>query len=182
MDIKQQKEDNGNSKTAMLVQLLSANHHRIYAFVLSMVPNDADAEDIMQETSRVLWEKFDQFVAGTDFVAWAMTIAKFQVLNSRKKKKLTVPLSREIIDLISEESKKTADQTSERFFALRKCIAKLDTKELTFIKLRYTDGFSARIIAQRIGASIKVVYRNESRILGILNRCVRRTLTMGEIR
>ena len=168
--------ENDNSKTELFITLLSANHHRVYAFIFSLVPNNADADDIMQETSRVLWEKFDQFIPDTDFVAWAVTVAKYQVLSSRKKKKPTVSLSREIIDLISDESKKVLDESTERFIALRKCVAKLDEKGLMFVKMRYKGGFSARVIAQRIGVSIKTVYRNESRINGLLIRCIRRTL------
>jgi hypothetical protein len=34
-----------NSKTELFVGLLTANHHRIYAFFLSLVPNDFDADD-----------------------------------------------------------------------------------------------------------------------------------------
>ena len=173
-------DENDNSNTKLFVSLLSANHHRVYAFILSLNPNDADADDIMQETSRILWEKFDQFIPDTDFVAWAMTIAKYQVLSFRKKKKPTISLSREIIDLISEESPKVLDESTERFIALRKCVTKLDKKGLMFIKMRYKDGFSARVIAQRVGASIKTVYRNESRINGLLIRCIRRTLAGGK--
>jgi RNA polymerase sigma-70 factor (ECF subfamily) len=174
-------EDNGNSKTALFIRLLSGNHHRIYAFILTLVPNNADADDIMQETSRVLWEKFDQFIPDTDFVAWAVTVAKYQVLDFRKRKKLTVSLSKEIIDLIADESIKVLDQSTERFATLRKCLAKLDENGLMFVKMRYKDGFSARVIAQRVGASIKTVYRNESRIIGLLHRCIRRTLSKGDM-
>ncbi len=166
------------SKTELFVKLLTSNHHRIYAFILFMVPNDSDADDLMQETSSILWEKFAQFVPGTDFAAWAMTIAKYRVLNSRKKKKLTVPLSNDVIDLLAGESEKVLDESNERFAALRKCLAKLDKREMLFVKMRYKDGFSARIIGQRIGASAKVVYRSESKIIGLLARCIHRKLAM----
>ncbi|MEN8126417.1 MAG: sigma-70 family RNA polymerase sigma factor [Planctomycetota bacterium] len=163
-------------RTELFISLISANHHRIYAFIISLLPNNADADDMMQETSRVLWEKFDQFTPGTDFVAWAVTVAKYQILNFLKKKKTTVSLSRETIDLISKDSKKVLNQSAKRFTALRECVAKLDDKGLMFLRMRYRNGFSARIIAQRVGASIKVVYRNESRIHAFLMRCIQRTL------
>ena len=172
---------NSNDRSSIFVELFSSNYNRIKSFILTLVPNTSDADDIMQETSRIMWEKFDQFTLGTDLAAWAMTIAKYRVLNSRKKKKLTVSLSEEMIDLISEESKKVLDGSSERFLALRKCVAKLDKKGLMFIKMRYKDGFPARVIAQRIGVSIKTVYRNEAKINGLLIRCIRRTLAMGDI-
>jgi RNA polymerase sigma-70 factor (ECF subfamily) len=49
--------------------LLVPNQRRIQAFILTLVPNVADAEDIYQETLSEMWNKFDSFEVGTDFVA-----------------------------------------------------------------------------------------------------------------
>ncbi len=52
------------------MRLLLANQQRIYGLILALVPNWNDADDIMQETSAVMWAKFDDYEAGTDFAAW----------------------------------------------------------------------------------------------------------------
>jgi hypothetical protein len=41
-----------------LISLLVPNQTRILAFILSLVPNISDAEDIYQEPVSTMWEKF----------------------------------------------------------------------------------------------------------------------------
>ena len=38
------------------VRLLLRHERRIYAFIRSLLPNRDDAEDVLQETSIVLWK------------------------------------------------------------------------------------------------------------------------------
>ena len=39
------------------VQLLTSNQSRLYAYVLSLLGDRTQAEDVMQETNAVLWRK-----------------------------------------------------------------------------------------------------------------------------
>ena len=42
---------------------------RIYGYIRSLVADRSDAEDMLQETASVLWQKFDEFTPGTNFLA-----------------------------------------------------------------------------------------------------------------
>jgi len=53
------------------MRLFTSNEPRLRAFAMSLIPNWADAEDVMQQANLVLWSKFEQFELGTDFYAWA---------------------------------------------------------------------------------------------------------------
>ncbi len=53
--------DSNNKKTKIFLSLLMANQRRINSYILSVVPNFSDADDIMQETISVMWRKFDRF-------------------------------------------------------------------------------------------------------------------------
>ncbi|MFT5131293.1 MAG: RNA polymerase sigma-70 factor (ECF subfamily) [Rhodothermales bacterium] len=59
--------------------LLLEHQHQVYGFILALVRNQKDAEDIFQDVCVVLWERFDTFTLGTNFVAWASTVACFRV-------------------------------------------------------------------------------------------------------
>jgi len=170
-----------SQKTEDFVGLFTANHRRVFAFILSLVPNYNDAEDIMQETARISWEKFSQFTPGTDFVAWVITIAKYAVLDSLKRKRLMAPLSKDIIELVSAQSHQILHRKPDQILALRGCIQKLEPWDRRFIELRFKEGKTVKYIAQRIGSSLKKIYRNEARIIDILFRCIRRTLALSEI-
>src|SRR4051812_34190449 len=68
-----------------LVALLTRHQRQIFSYIYVLVPNRADAEDLLQETSVVVCEKFHEFKEGTDFVAWACQIAYWRVRYSRQK-------------------------------------------------------------------------------------------------
>ena len=163
---------------APFVKLLTANYNRIYAYIINMVPHDSDADDIMQETATVMWKNFDRFEPGTNFVSWAVTVAKFQVLKYRKKKRnrSRLLLSDRAYELLIEDTEKIQQEGSDRLGALRECLKKLPDRDQQFIKMRYSEGATARVVAQKVGASIDAVYRHGARLNNLLLSCIRRAL------
>ncbi len=49
------------------------------AFAYSLVPNRADAEDVIQETLKSLWEHFDDYDPTRPFLPWANRFVYRQV-------------------------------------------------------------------------------------------------------
>lgn len=172
--------DLNESKTEQFIHLLSSNHYRIYAFIQSLVVNDSDADDIMQDTSTIMWKKFDEFKLGTDFVAWGITIAKYRILEFRSKRK-DYALSEETLQLLADESETMMPELETRYHVLQGCLAKLKEQDRNLLKLRYTYSYSAKMIAKRIGMSVHMVYRHMSRIKLLLINCVRKQLITEEI-
>ena len=172
---------NSNDRSSIFVELFSSNYNRIKSFILTLVPNTSDADDIMQETSRIMWEKFDQFEIGTNFVSWAFTIAKYQVLSYRKKYNTKVPLSPELIEIIANESAQPLEKEQERLDALRGCIKKLNLKDRALLDYRFVKRKTARELSAQIGVVMNTIYRNESRILTLLMKCIYKNLGIGDL-
>ncbi len=171
--------DRQNIQIEKFVELLTANYHRIYAFILGLVPNDADADDIMQETCIVIWKKFCDFQAGTNFTSWAVTIAKYCVLSYRKKcktKTSVTQLCANTIELLAAEQDPITDQSEERLEALNSCIKKLAQSDREFVQLRYRKNLSINDIARQFGQSTQKTYRKTTRIHHLLLGCIRRQL------
>ncbi|NLK41754.1 MAG: RNA polymerase subunit sigma-70, partial [Planctomycetes bacterium] len=59
--------ENEDSKSCEFVQLFLMSQRRIYGYVMTLVPNVSDADDIVQETASVMWTKFGEYEPGTDF-------------------------------------------------------------------------------------------------------------------
>jgi RNA polymerase sigma-70 factor (ECF subfamily) len=76
-----------NKRSELFLKLLMSNEVRIFSYILRLVPNLADAEDIMQETAGIMWRKFDQFQRTTNFVAWAVEIAHYRILDYRRRER-----------------------------------------------------------------------------------------------
>jgi RNA polymerase sigma-70 factor (ECF subfamily) len=160
----------------LFMELFSCNYSRIMSFIYTLVPNASDAEDIMQETANVLWEKFVGYESGTNFVSWAITIAKYRVLSYRSRYNAKVSLNSHLIETLSEEAKTPQSGGHARLDALRHCIQQLNDKDRKLIQNRFEKRMTAKVLSQQIGVAMNTIYRNESRILALLMNCVSKAL------
>jgi RNA polymerase sigma-70 factor, ECF subfamily len=159
------------------VGLFSANARRIYATIYSMIPSWADADDVFQETSRVLWQKFDDFQFGTDFFAWARQIARFQTLNFRQRQQRSkVKFTDAFLDAVASATDADADQLEEEQRALADCMKKLKSRERNMIVLRFAPDATTKTVAERLDMSVDAVYKAVSRIRTTLLKCIEQTL------
>jgi RNA polymerase sigma-70 factor (ECF subfamily) len=171
-----------DSKTNEFLRLLMANQKRIYAFILGMVPNHEDAEDLFQETVLVMWSKFDGFTRGTSFTAWGIAIAKYQILSVRKRfSRRNLQFSQAALELLQKDSDYFIEQIDSRMQALRGCIRKLNQRDFELIRMRYEDEITVKTIAERLGRSVQSVYKRMAHIHDVLVQCVRRTISREEL-
>ena len=52
-------------------------------YIVSMMPGMDGVDDVLQETNILLWEKRASCEMGTNFRAWASSIARFKVMEQR---------------------------------------------------------------------------------------------------
>jgi RNA polymerase sigma-70 factor (ECF subfamily) len=166
------------------VRLYSASSRRIYGYILCLVPNWSEAEDVLQDTASILWTKFPEFTPGTDFTRWACRIARFVVANHFRKANIrqrVLHLNPELLEAISQVAESSGLLYREhRIDALQRCLAKLQDRDRRLITSRYEAGSSIRDIAQAIGHSIDAVYKSLSRIHYQLLCCIERQLRMED--
>lgn len=169
----------GAADAQTFLRLYQANERRIYGFILALVPDWSEAEDLLQETTTVMWTKFDQFTVGTDFAAWAMRIARYQIMNYRKKKRnQRVQFSDEVLQAIDGQVSAATMQLDVRRDALRDCLKKLPARDRELVHLRYEYDATTKSVAERVGRGLDAVYKALNRIHVQLLHCIRRTLAM----
>jgi RNA polymerase sigma-70 factor (ECF subfamily) len=164
-----------NTKTNDFLRLFSLHSPRVYAYIHILVPNHADAEDLFQETSQTLWEKFDQYRPGADedFRAWALRIAYLNVMHHRQRASRRQWLFNEhVYDLMSQAGLKAVDAAETRFESLDDCYRKLSDGERQLIDARYQVGATIETIAAQTGRSVHAVYRELRRIHRRLFDCI----------
>lgn len=168
-------------RAGKFMALLVPNQRRILAFILSLVPNKLDTEDILQETLAEMWNKFDRFEMGTDFVAWGCTIAKYKVIEFRRRVKNTrLQFNDSLVQILEIESDQKLKKMSCYIDALQQCMQKLTRKEIGFLKQRYEDDLTLTKIASRTGISFQGVHKAISIIHSKLVRCIRTSLRLEE--
>lgn len=172
--------DNQDRKSSVkeFMKHVFENDRRIYAYIYVLIPNKTEADDLFQDTVTIMWEKYETYLPGSDFGAWAIGIAYNLVRSYRRKKaKSPLRLAEDIEQIIEGETTKALSDLDNKLDALEKCFSKLNLEDKEVLKLKYEYDFSTKQIAERIGCSMKVIYTKLARANDFLLRCVRRSLT-----
>ena len=145
----------------------------LYGYLLSLLHRPADAEEVLQQTAQVCWEKFDQYQSGTEFRAWACRIAHFKAMKFREQRhRAPSPFSDLFIESIDEETIVMADVLDARLAHLDDCVKKLPAADRKLLRLRYAASSTTKTVAAAMGRSIHVIYRSLSRIHESLFHCI----------
>lgn len=180
-DVQSNDNQSEMARGISFLRLYQTNERRLYGFILALVPDWSEADDLMQETATVMWSKFDEFELGTDFAAWALCIARYQVMNHRKKKRTQkVRFSDQTVEAIAERMISATENLDDFRDVLQDCLKKLSERDQQLIHLRYELNATTRTVAERIGHGIDAVYKALNRIHIQLLHCIRRTLSMEE--
>lgn len=164
-----------------LMALMTRHQRRIFSYIYTLVPRRHDAEDLLQETSLVICEKFREFRQGTDFVAWACQIAYWRIRYSRQKyARAKVVFDQDVLDAVAKTAGTMAQELDERHEALAHCLQKLHARDRELVLTRYEPGFGVKEAASRSGRSMEAAYKALSRIRTALFDCVTHQLTTGE--
>ena len=154
----------------------------LYAFILMMVHNESDAEDLLQETSAILWERFDEFERGTNFKAWAFTIARNRAcVFLRKNKRSRLLFMDELYKEVPAVANQILDDQVHRVKALKQCISKLSPNDRQLLRMRYKENHVPKALSKITGRSLHGLYKSLTRIHSLLRDCIMRTLRHQEM-
>jgi RNA polymerase sigma-70 factor, ECF subfamily len=156
------------------LRLYSQHQRELFKFIFLLVPNHANAEDILQDTSVVLWRKFGQFSRGTDFFRWAAQIARYKVLEYRKKATRDRHLfwQDDLIEAIAETRLADSDRLLEQRNLLAQCVRKLAEADRELLLRCFAKGRTIKAVAGHIGRPVNTVYKALNRIRNALIDCV----------
>ena len=179
-----EKSENNNqaektTKESVFFQLFMNSQKNLYAYILSSVHNFNDANDLLQETATVLWQNFDKFDQKTNFLAWAISIARNLIrnyFNMRKKSRLQ--FDDELVQTIDAAIVKNIDGDNIKLESLKKCYEKLSDSSRLLIKLRYEDGMTVKSIASRFGRPLEGMYKFIARLQDSLMQCIEKTMAL----
>jgi RNA polymerase sigma-70 factor (ECF subfamily) len=165
------------SKVERFAQLLARCQRRVFVYLLGLLHNPSDAEEVLQEANLVLWRKFDQYQPGTNFDRWACRIAYFEAMKLRERRpKVEQLFSSDFVELLAEEADRSLDIRDQRHNALQQCLGKLSEKDRQLVLERYRQQATTRSVAEALGRSVQGTRRALHRIRMALMACIERTL------
>ena len=150
------------------------------AFLLRLLKDRFHAEDVLQETMVVAWNKageFDPNVASAR--TWITTIARrraLDILRSRKRRDTVLTDDAEDIRTtlgLAAPLEATTPESTATQQKLAACFGQLNDEPATCIQFAYLDGLTLSEIAARIDRSLGTVKSWVRRGMSLLQACMR---------
>lgn len=178
METPEPDRDERHDSDGELVAALTQCQSLLLIYVRSLMPGDRAAEEVLQQTNAKIWQKRSDFTSGTNFRGWAMAIARFEVLNHRKKqaRDARIQFSGELEDIIADEVECLGDDLSSRHSALKACLDELKPDSRELLLSRYAATESLNDFAARIGRSAGGLRVTLTRLRTMLAECIQRRI------
>lgn len=155
----------------------------VAAFIASLVPDFHQAEDVLHQVAVVLVRKFAEYDHTQPFEAWAIGMARLEVLKHRRKFVHDKHLFDDaVVNLVSEEFIALRDELDDRRQALLECLKQLNGRFLQVLQLRYFEGLEPTSIAERWAMPPGAVRAVLHRAREALRRCIDHRLSPREAR
>jgi len=166
-----------------VMRLALEHRSRLWGFLMGLTKDPQKAEDLFQNTYLVLCEKWSQYRPGTDFLAWARQIARFEFLASVDPgRRPFITVEAEVLESALEAAPRGEEGSdAERREALARCLQDLPrSRTRRALELRYGEGRPGSSVARELGISVNALYTLLSRARKALQECIERRLRAGE--
>jgi len=166
-----------NKQQIRFTQLWTEAQPAVASYVRAVVRDSHVAKDVVQETALVLLRKFEQWDSSRDFLPWALSFAKFELLAHRRDAaRSRLVLDDTLLDAITDAWPSVVAELDDEQSALQECLEALAPKAREIVRLRYLDELRMPQVADRIGSTAGAAHVAMMRIRRQLQDCVSRRL------
>jgi RNA polymerase sigma-70 factor, ECF subfamily len=158
-------------------ELFVTHQAQVYGYITTLLPNRHDAEDVFQQTSLILWKKWEQFEPARSFLHWACGIAHNEVRNFLRGRACDrVVFSEKLIADLADMRLQSQTILEPRRRALVGCMKKLDFMCRQLLERCYAGKESMQTIARQFQTTPNALYLRLRRIRRDLQLCIHRTI------
>ena len=159
--------------SAEFVLELSQAQQRLFGFLFKRLGDREQAREVLQRTNLVLCRKADSFKLGTNFKAWALTVANYEVMAFRKiQARERLVFTDEVFAMIGPEDDEKSPDQSVRLAHLSHCLQGMSLKNRELLDWRYQGDRTMEKIAEEIGSTIGAVKVKLHRLRRLLLECI----------
>ena len=120
------------------VQELTSSQNRLRGYILAALGNHANTSDVLQRTNLTLWKKAREFRPGAEFLPWALSIARYEILAFlRDHRRDRHVFSDDVAVLMLDAAAREIGKPGDRQAALRQCLEKLPLRSRELLWQRY---------------------------------------------
>ncbi len=160
------------------MRLFVAHERELRAFARTLLPTWEVVEDVLQESSVVMWKKLDQLKDESGFLPWAKVIVRFEALHARRRvARDRLVLSEETLSLLADEALEVPDDQLQRERnALTLCLQKLSDEHRKLVLMPYVESGGLLQVAKQTQRSANSLYKLLGRLREKLRLCVEQEL------
>lgn len=174
-----------NDRTAAQQRFLSLflrSEREIFRYVATLVPNVTDAEDIVQQTALVLWEKFDAYDPDLPFTPWA---CRFALNKTRqwleRRQRWQALLENGLAEELAQRREELRPELDRRLAHLEGCLGKLPQEQLSLIEGYYYQRAGIEKLAADSRRTVAATYKMLQRVRLALQGCIQSAVKPGEV-
>lgn len=156
------------------LSLYFKNEADVRAFVRNSIQNYHDVAEIMQESTIVAWNKFNELDdAEKNFGKWFCVIARYEIMRFRRDKaRDRLILDEPLVEKILDEGISEYDQRKETTEYLKACIEKLKPSSRQLLEIAYDSETAIKDFAKRMNKKADTVYQSLRRIRILVAECM----------
>ncbi len=163
-----------NKRHHQFLRSFTAHEPAVRAYLRRLLPSRADADDVMQEVSVVLWEKFGDFHEEADFRPWAFGVARFEVLAwFRDKGRDRLVLDEDVVGKLADETAKDEAYLAQQREALEVCMKKVAPAQRDLLMQAYQPESQIQEVARSSGRTVTGFYQWLHRMRRSLLKCIK---------
>ncbi|CAN5769813.1 sigma-70 family RNA polymerase sigma factor [soil metagenome] len=150
---------------------------RSYARVL--LPTWESVDEVIQESSVIMWKKLAQLDAAENFLPWAKVIVRFEAMRLRRDHARDRHVfGDDVLDLLAQEAAEVHEDrwVLEREF-LRHCLNQLAPHHRELVLAPYAGEGRVTRLSEETGRTINSLYKLLGRLREKLTRCVEAKLS-----
>lgn len=147
------------------------------SYVLAACGSRSDSDDILQNVWRVLWEKIEQYDESRPLRAWAMGVARLEVLKWRQwKARRRECLSEDAVRLLEDTAMETGDELDRRAEFVEPCLREAPEMWRRVLFHKYYDQLPVHEVAARLARSVSAIEMMLVRARRAIRQCVERKM------
>jgi RNA polymerase sigma-70 factor (ECF subfamily) len=167
--------DASNAAQQRFLSLFLRSEREVFRYVAALVPNVADAEDIVQQTALALWEKFDSYDPALPFTPWACRFA----LNKARQwidrhRRWQALLAHGPAEELEQRRTELQPEFEQRLRHLEDCLGRLEPAQRSLVHAYYYERTDVESLAGRTGRTVAATYKMLQRVRQALQACVER--------
>jgi RNA polymerase sigma-70 factor, ECF subfamily len=157
----------------LFAERMVRNERRLFGYVVTLLPNRDEAEEVFQETCLTLWKSWQTYDVQRDFMSWACGVARNKVReHCRRRQQWGLSFDDDLLETLADTRLRVEATLDAHAEALSDCLGKLRERQRQLVEKCYTGTRTIKAIAEEMKLAPQSLTMRLQRIRKILLDCI----------